>query len=196
MNKDKQIIWLAGITLLVIVMLPYLGLVPKFAVTDNDFIYDGEVQIVSNSISNKTISYSYNNQTFNYPAERIYYIIGTTVYDSIPDLEGTNIINRYKITLINNDTEARLEKWHTIYTKEIQTETQNVTVYKNVSVNITGPTVYVQNVSYKNITVNQTVEVIKEVQIEPTFFERYGLSGFIFITMGLIIIYLIYKRTR
>lgn len=190
MNKDKQIMILAGLTILVIVLLPYLNIVPKFAISDSDWtlVEDTGMMTGSYTITNQTINFNISSQNYNVQSGQafLYYLAvnGTCVdinptntYSSFPTLEGTNKICKLVAVIESNDS-VRQKTYSTIYTKEIQIQ------------KVAGPTVYI------NKTVNQTVIVEKKVEVELTFLERYGIAGVIFIVMGLIIIYLIYKRTR
>lgn len=215
--KDKTIFLLVGLTLAILVLLPYLGLVPRFAISDSDFISDGAVTLLSSTYSaeNDSVAFSFvENVNYAMANKTIFYTIGnsTDVSMTVPNPTGTNTINKYQIDVVSGV--VQLSKWHTVYTKEIQT------VYQNVSV--PGPTVQLNATSnqicaglggtYSNVTCtcpngskwydNSTskvcgaLTVTTTVTVEPNFWQKYGAAGIVFIVMGLIIIYLIYKRTR
>jgi len=208
---NNKLMWIVIGAIVIIILLPYLGLVPKFAITDSDFTSDGQVPITLNSITNGTISYAYNNQTFSYPTGTVYYEVGTAIYSSIPDLAGTNTIYKYEIDSTSNGTNATLTQWHVLYTEEIK----NVTVQTYIAANVTSTQLCsAVNGTYTNLTCtcpngniwydNSTSKVCgpvintvtNTVNVQPSFLQEYGVAGLIFIIMGLIIIYLIYTRTR
>ena len=197
MNKDEQIYWLAGITILVIIMLPYLGLVPKFAITDSDIIMQDLATLNQNeSIENflsvtssgNTISFIYMNNSINYLNGKIVYLFdnSSSLLDNIPVItEGTHTITKYQFLVLNETNQIKIQKGSKTFYHSIEI------------VEVEKPVVqYVNKTVYVNQTVNQTITVIEEVPAKLTFYERYGLAGIIFIIMGLVIIYLIYKRTR
>ena len=190
--KDSQIYLVVGITLFLMFFLPNIR-IQNFAISDSDFIYSSSVPLLSYSIDsdNATITFSWiegiNNTLV---TQDIFYTIdnSSTISMSIPDPTGTHTINKFKVYIDSDNVTVKLDKWQTVYTKQIQTQ--------NVTVNVTGPTVYENVTVYQNRTVNQTVYVPQEVPAEMTFTQQYGLAIGIFVIMGFIIIYMIGQRTR
>lgn len=170
MEKNK-IYWLIGLALAIVILYPYLSQM-KFAISDSDFVlvYD-DVQNVSGnlSISNGIITVLHNGTLYNYSCNSIVYILDGSEgspYTSIPSMSfGAHEIDKYEYLCQNNNTQVEIKKWQTIYLKE------------------TGPTVYINQTVYQN----QTVEVIKEVKIEPTLayiYQKYQLSIWIIVGLG------------
>lgn len=186
MDKNNKIYWLIGIALAIVILYPYLSQM-KFAISDSDYTCD-PIQTInlpdtSFNVSNGTIYYITPNMTKIFSSGQDYWNIDndtSTVYSSFPDLIGTHKIHKISYTLKENDTNIEFKRCYVIYTKEIQ--------------NTTGPTVYVNRTINQTVYVNQTIEVIKQITIEPTFFQKYGISSIIFVVMGVIVLYLIFKE--
>lgn len=237
MEKDTKIFWIVGLTIAMLVLLPYLHLVPKFVISDSDFMQDETIlanlsETTNFSIIASQIVFNDNGTIRTFNTGDIYYKLGGSedVYGEIPDMEGTNTIYKYRISIVANETPnlldnnfVSLEQWHIVYTKETQiinetiyqnqTIYQNVTVYQNVTITPSSESictglggVYTNSTCtcpngvkwYDNSTSRVCGPITTTITetIGPNFWMKYGAAGIIFIIMGLIIIYLIYKRTR
>lgn len=195
MAKQDKLMWLAIGAIVIIILLPYLGLVPKFEIVDSDIVLQDLATLNQNeSVENflnvnlvsGTINFMYLNSSYNYPSGKILYFLdnSTFIYDGVPEMtEGTHILFKYQFISFNNDTQIKIQKGSKNFYNSIQNVEVPVEVIKLVN-----------NTIIVNQTVNQTIT--KEVQVAPTVFQKYGIAGIIFVIMGLIIIYLIYKRTR
>lgn len=203
-DKDNKIYWIAGLTLLVIIMLPYIGMVPKFAITEADIILTKVDSIlpetdfdafstINSTAPYATVSFNYSDVISTYPNNKILYLVDEvkTLYDSIPTLaEGTHTIRAYRFYAFNNTDVDNLTY--------IDVHTGSKTFYNAITtVEVPKEVIkYMNNTVYVNQTINETITVEKLVEKDLTFIQKYGIAGIIFVVMGLIIIYLIYKRTR
>jgi hypothetical protein len=229
MNKqDKQIFLITFVTLAILILSPYLGLVPKFAISDSDFIYQGETNyptIINGGnivIENSTITFQQMGNQYTLPDGQFYYFLDndSLMYLEIPeDLIGKHVLNKYQISSINNDTEANIKWW--IAAIDIEVKEVNISVVNNTVSYIPQEVTSEQlctalggNYSETNMSCkcpnndlwydNSTSKVCGPitntntitVEVQPTFFEKYGIASIIFVIMGSIIIYMIYRRTR
>lgn len=192
---NTKLMWFAVLAIAVIIALPYLGLSPKFAIVDNDIILSDLATVDLNGSSGDflnvnlvsgTILFSYLNNSYSFPDGKVIYSLdnSTFLYDDVPEMnEGTHTLFKYQLLSGNNNTQVTIKKGSKNFYNAVQVVNVPVETIK-----------YLNNTVYVNQTVNQTIT--KEVKVQPTILERFGLAGIIFIIMGLVIIYLIYKRTR
>lgn len=185
-DNTKTIVW--GIVIIIAaILLVNSGAIQRFAISGNDFICEPASIIYlpdSNfDVINGTINYNDSGISRSLVSGQTYYKLDMetiTTYSTIPDLAGTHTIHRYKIDLVDNGTSISLQKCSVVYTKEVQ----NITVYQNITV--PGPTVYV----------NQTIEVEKDIYVEPTlkeFFNKYYMYLIVGVIIG-IIGYILFKK--
>lgn len=202
-NKElKKNLMIIGMSILFVILFPYLK-PEKFAISDTDFILDGPVTLLSSSVVNRTVTFSWV-QDINYTMNdlAIFYTVGnsTTTSSSIPNPEGTNTINKFQIAIQPDNVTAVLTKWHTIYTKEVQVVNATLTssqlcaglggTYSNNTCTCPDKSTWTDSSSTKVCPpIIKTVE--KEVKIQPTFFEKFGLSIITGVILGGVIIFLL-----
>lgn len=169
--EKKQMFWIISLSILVVLMLNNLGYInlPKFAISDSDFVLVNEATVNWDSMQNVTFI----NGTITIPlygafnsGDSFYFVLNSSLECSglgqfsktIPNPEGTHKICKYVFSSVNNNTQMKTQLYSTIYTKEIE------------QVEVAGPIEYIQNLSYINNTVYQNVTVEKLVPTETTLF--------------------------
>jgi hypothetical protein len=196
--------WYSIIAIAVIIVLPYLNIIPKFSISGED-IPTQEVGVANQNTSieifemitadSGLIRFLYLNNSYEYPDGKMLYLLDnfTTLYGNIPELsEGEHTLIKYQLVIRSEDIGGE-NITRIAVSKGIKTFYHSVR-NQNVTVQVPGPIQYLNNTIYVNRTINNTIT--EQVQIEPTIFQKYGIAGIVFVIMGLVIIYLIYKRTR
>jgi hypothetical protein len=169
------------------------------------------------SIINNTMNLTYYGKNYNISSGNVYYTIDTKaapfnastfeLLGTMPNLsEGLHNVNKLKFN-ITNSTSFILETW----SLKIFVQDKVVSVTGNVSLeqicsavggNYTNSTCSCPNGDKWNVNsttkacgpVTKTVE--KEVKIEPTFFQKYGIAIFAVIIAGIVIIIMGGKKKR
>jgi hypothetical protein len=97
------------------------------------------------------------------------------------------------LCLYTYNQKLNINKINIIYISETTPKIYNTTIYINNQTNYYLNQTINQTI-YVNQTINETIEVTKEVQIEPTFIEKYGLAGIILLISVIIIAYIWRKK--
>lgn len=218
-KSNHQAYWIIGIVVAFIIILPYINLNQKFAISDSDYTCDSplilNISEESNfNINNGTIYYSNLNTTQVFLSGYNYWTIDndTSVsYNSFPNLEGTHKIYKISYTIKENDTQIEFNKCYIFYTKEIEKQTVINNSVTYIPANITSSQICNGlGGNYTNLTCscpngnkwfdNSTSKVCgpvintvtNNVNIPPTFFDKYGIA-MIIVIISLVIIYFIWR---
>lgn len=203
-NKNKTLM-IVGIIIVVLFLFSSGNLnLPKFAIADSDYTCDSPYNITlpnqNINISNVTIYMNDSNTTRAFISGRDYWAVDnetSSQYSAFPDITGTHKIYKVSYTIKNNDTiEHKL--CYLMYTKEINISyvTANVTsqqiclavngTYSNTTCTCPNGNRWSDNSTSKVCgPITKTVE--KEVQLQPSFFDKYGIAMIILVIAGVAI---------
>jgi hypothetical protein len=228
-KKTQKNLIIITLSVLFVIAIPYLlpYINQNFEIAFEDYITDGEVEVLfyeigeSSNITNKTTVTFSIFEGVNYTLETpiLFYTVGnsTAISTTFPNVEGTNLINRYTAS-VQPDPEGdllRVFKWHAVNTQItiIQNVTQNVSIPTYVNATVTSEQIcaavggtyanstctcpnggvkwYDNSSSSSKVCPGATVEKKVEVKILPTFFQKYGTSIIVGIILGSVIIFLL-----
>ena len=173
---------------------------------------NGMVMFLLNSISTanitseSTLNFTYINNSYSGPSGKVYYAVDVNksnasslfLYDTIPVLpDGYHDVGKIKLTIINATT-VKYEDWslNTLINNQIINVASNVTSkqlceavsgnYTNVTCTCPNGDKWMDNSTSKKCgAITKTVE--KEVDIQPTFFQKYGIALVVIIVAGIIL---------
>jgi len=212
-KQQKQLIWAAVIIAAIAILAPYLGLIPKFAISDSNFLLNSNNTFSPNDpiftylISNAVISngsFSFTHAGINYTnvsSGKIYYFIdgmdnNYTAYTDIPDVTGAHMIYKVQIFVTPDNTQFNVLIYSLSYLQQnVQLNVTSSQICVGVGGNYTESketcTCPNGNIWYDNSTSKVCGPVINTVtntvNVQPSFLQEYGIAIIVIIISGIVI---------